>query len=129
MRLLTFVKVISCVFILTLVGLGFYMAGSHPFPDFHDSEKKARLQMHMLAEVIKAYKHECGKWPNSLANLTAEQCPSFSQGNNYAGLADPWGRLYLISHSERVLQIKSLGQDGKAGGSKGDGDIVVEVEK
>ncbi len=94
--------------------------------------KAAQLQLDTLTADIEAYASDVGHYPTQqegLAALATE--PTSVQGwsgpyvRDKRMLNDPWGRALVYSNDpdKRTFVVKSLGADGKPGGSGIDRDL------
>lgn len=91
--------------------------------------KEARIQMTQVINALSMYYTDCGKYPQTLEGLTSADpnCSNWGPEPYYKkNLKDPFNHelVYEISGSEYTL--KSLGKDGKEGGSGFDKDITLE---
>ena len=94
--------------------------------------KAAQLQLDTLTADLEAYSSDVGHYPTQqegLAALVTE--PSSVQGwsgpyvRDKRMLNDPWGRplVYTNDADKQAFVVKSLGADGKPGGSGVDRDL------
>ena len=88
--------------------------------------KAAQLQLDTLSADIEAFSSDVGRYPTQQEGLNALiQEPAAVQGwtgpyvKDQRNLNDPWGQpiLYVVDPQTRTFAVKSLGADGKAGGS------------
>ncbi|MGZ3771424.1 MAG: type II secretion system major pseudopilin GspG [Bdellovibrio sp.] len=91
--------------------------------------KEARIQLTQVVNALSMYYTDCGKYPQSLEGLTKADadCSNWGPEPYYKkSLKDPFNHdlVYEISGSE--YSLKSLGKDGKEGGSGNDKDITLE---
>jgi len=79
-------------------------------------QARMRDEMTVLAGFADRYRSEHGGYPDASAwRRYAERAdPRFY---------DPWGRPYLYEATEAGVSLRSLGRDGKAGGSEDDADV------
>ena len=94
--------------------------------------KAAQLQLQTLAADIEAFSSDVQRYPTQAEGLNALlQEPSNADGwsgpyvKDQKMLNDPWGRpiIYTVDADGRTFTVKSLGGDGKAGGSGTDRDL------
>ncbi|MDR3511010.1 MAG: type II secretion system major pseudopilin GspG [Caulobacteraceae bacterium] len=95
--------------------------------------KTAQLQLQTVGADLEAFRSDVGRYPTTQEGLQALlQQPSSADGwsGPYArdakALNDPWNRplVYSVDDSGQTYQVKSLGADGKPGGSGVDRDLV-----
>jgi general secretion pathway protein G len=95
--------------------------------------KAAELQLQTLSTEIEAFASDVGRYPTSQEGLQALlQEPSGVDGwsgpyvRDAKSLKDPWGRslIYSLDAEGRQFQVRSLGADGKPGGSGIDRDLA-----
>jgi general secretion pathway protein G len=88
--------------------------------------KEAQMQLSQITEAISMYYNDCGKNPATLENIIKPdpECNNWDPGN-YAKLktTDPWNHPVIYSIEGTDFVLKSLGKDGKEGGSGFDADI------
>lgn len=88
--------------------------------------RETQMQLAQWTEAISMYYNDCGKNPATLESVTQPDanCNNWDPGN-YAKLktVDAWSNplVYQLEGSDFVL--KSLGKDGKDGGSGNNADI------
>jgi general secretion pathway protein G len=94
--------------------------------------KAAQLQLDTLTADVEAYQSDVGHYPAQDLGLQALlKEPTTDQGwtgpyiRDARMLNDPWGRpvIYTLDAQKRAFSVKSLGADGKAGGSGVDRDL------
>jgi general secretion pathway protein G len=104
-------------------------------PKFLKSKDKAnigqaKIQMGQLANSLSMYYNDCGHFPQSLENLTAADASCTNWGPEaYAkakDLIDPWKNSFVYELSGSEYSLKSLGGDGREGGSQFNADIQYE---
>tara|TARA_B110001454_G_scaffold219199_1_gene251715 strand:+ start:18756 stop:19190 length:435 start_codon:yes stop_codon:yes gene_type:complete len=89
--------------------------------------KEANIQMGQISNALANYNLDCNKYPASLDGLKkADDCKNWGPNAYYQGrLEDPWNRKYeYTADSGAEFTLKSLGKDGKEGGSGFDRDLV-----
>jgi len=88
--------------------------------------KEAQMALSQWTEAISMYYNDCGKNPASLDNIIKPDadCNNWDPGT-YSKLKtnDPWGNPVQYSLEGTDFVLKSLGKDGKEGGSGFDADI------
>lgn len=104
-------------------------------PKFLKSKDKAnigqaKIQMGQLANGLSMYYNDCGKFPQSLDGLTKQDANCSNWGPEaYAkekDLKDPWGNAFVYELNGSEYSLKSLGADGREGGSSFNADIQYE---
>lgn len=92
--------------------------------------KQARIMMGQLSDKINLYQGDCNKYPETLDNLVVQDssCPNWGPTPYVTKnqLNDPWNHPLIYSLENGNPVIKSLGKDGKEGGSGFDTDITYE---
>ncbi|WII71931.1 type II secretion system major pseudopilin GspG [Bdellovibrio sp. 22V] len=91
--------------------------------------KEARIQMSQIVNALGMYYTDCGKYPESLEGLAKADpsCSNWGPTPYYSkSLKDPFNNdlVYEVEGSEYTL--KSLGKDGREGGSGAGKDITLE---
>lgn len=71
-----------------------------------------------VARAVELYKHQKGKFPNSLDDLIPKYLPSRAY--------DVWDNLILYKKYKKGYIIASFGKDGVPGGSKNNKDIFLQ---
>lgn len=87
--------------------------------------KEANIQMGQIANSLSQYNLDCNKYPATLEGLKkADDCKNWGPNAYYQGkLVDPWTNAYIYEISGSEFVLKSLGRDGKDGGSGFDKDL------
>ena len=92
----------------------------------------ARLQIQNLMTAVQLFYVDTGRYPTEAEGLVVLVEPSSDIGswngpyiNSVDALLDPWGRDYLFEAAENAngFVIRSLGRDGREGGSGEDADL------
>ncbi|MCX7978159.1 MAG: type II secretion system major pseudopilin GspG [Bdellovibrionaceae bacterium] len=84
------------------------------------AQREAKIQMGQLIQALQMYKLDCGKYPSSLEGLTKADpdCANWGPDPYYRSkITDPWNNPYVYSLEGSDFVLKSLGSDGKEGGS------------
>ncbi len=93
-----------------------------------DKAKKRQAQAGMarLAEQIEMFQSECNSIPKNLNDLiSGDNCSNFTQALiKKKELEDPWGNPYVYELDGSSWTLKSLGKDGKEGGSAFNKDLI-----
>jgi general secretion pathway protein G len=94
--------------------------------------KTAHIQIESLVTAMELFHIDVGRYPSSTEGLAAlVKSPGNITGWNGPYLAkgdvpqDPWGRpyIYQAGHNAGSFEIKSLGADGKEGGTDENADV------
>lgn len=94
--------------------------------------KAAQLQLDTIAAGIEVFRSDVGRYPTTQEGLSAlVREPDGADGwtgpylKDAKVLKDPWGRpvAYSIDAEGQKFTVKSLGADGKPGGSSADRDL------
>ena len=91
----------------------------------------AKTQIVLLENAVKMFKLDTGRYPSSEEGLSAllenpGRIPNWDGPYLEKGLPkDPWGRGYLYIHPGQnyIIEISSLGADGKEGGDGENKDV------
>lgn len=88
--------------------------------------KEANIQMGQISNSLSQYSLDCNKYPAALEALKkADDCKNWGPNPYYQGkLQDPWGNPYQYEVTGSEFVLKSLGRDGKDGGTAFDKDIT-----
>ena len=114
---------------IVLAILGSIMALLMPkFGGARDKAKvrEAKIQMGMIASALSDYNLDCRKYPKSLDGLVKQDpdCGNWGPDAYYKkSLKDPWKNDYAYEVNGSEFTLKSLGKDGKEGGSGFNKDI------
>ena len=87
---------------------------------------QARIQMGQISDSLQMYYNDCGKYPQSLDNLVTQDPACANWGPEpYLRKAplDPWGNPFSYELNGTDFTLKSLGKDGREGGSGAAADI------
>lgn len=102
-------------------------------PRFGDSQQKskqkeAKIQIGLISNALAQYNMDCGKYPQTLDGLVkADDCPNWGPNAYYTKkLKDPWNTDYVYEITGGEFILKSLGRDGKEGGTGFNLDISSE---
>jgi general secretion pathway protein G len=125
---------VEILVVLAIIALVMGLVGPRVLSYLSDSKTKAaRIQIGNLSAALDLYFLDIGSYPNSSEGLSAlTQKPDSATSWNGPYLRssvlpnDPWGRAYLYNPPGQsgTYEIRSLGADGREGGSGGDADIV-----
>lgn len=95
------------------------------------NQKEAKIQMGMISNALSNYNLDCGKYPKTLEGLVKQDadCSNWGPDAYYAkSLKDPWKNDYVYELNGAEFTLKSLGKDGKEGGSGFNKDISSDDE-
>jgi general secretion pathway protein G len=93
-----------------------------------------RLQLRQLGLALNNYQRVCGSYPTEHEGLMAlavkplsAHCDRWQQQLNLPGPPkDAWGREFLYQSDGKTYLVRSLGKDGKPGGSGVDADLSTD---
>nr|BFD59279.1 type II secretion system major pseudopilin GspG [Bdellovibrio sp. CKG001]BFD62656.1 type II secretion system major pseudopilin GspG [Bdellovibrio sp. HM001]BFD67353.1 type II secretion system major pseudopilin GspG [Bdellovibrio sp. HAGR004] len=91
--------------------------------------KEAKIQLTQIVNALSMYYTDCGKYPQSLEGLTKQDpnCSNWGPQPYYTKkLQDPFGHDLVYELDGGEYTLKSLGKDGREGGSGFDKDITLE---
>ncbi|UXR63860.1 type II secretion system major pseudopilin GspG [Bdellovibrio bacteriovorus] len=91
--------------------------------------KEAKIQLTQIVNALSMYYTDCGKYPQSLEGLTKQDpnCSNWGPQPYYTKkLQDPFGHDLVYELDGGEYSLKSLGKDGREGGSGFDKDITLE---
>lgn len=89
--------------------------------------KEAKILVGQVSSILQMYYTDCGKYPDSLDVLGAgdSACPNWIPDSKAKKKTkDPWNRDLVYSKQGSEFVLKSLGKDGKEGGTGLNADIV-----
>jgi general secretion pathway protein G len=98
----------------------------------HARVKAAQIQLQTVAAEIESFRTDVGRYPTQqegLAVLLKEPAGAEGWAGPYAkdakALVDPWGRplIYTLDANGQGYHVKTLGADGKPGGTGIDRDL------
>jgi general secretion pathway protein G len=123
---------IEIVIVLVLLGGIMALVGPKIFNLFgRANSEQAKIKMTQIESAMDLYKLDLGRYPTAaegLAALTAAPTGATTWNGPYLKdskmLKDPWNHDFLYTVSGSKYELKSLGADGKEGGSGEDADIV-----
>lgn len=81
--------------------------------------ERMQLEMQVLGDVVERYRLEHGSYPDE---ATWKWFAKRADGRFF----DPWGRPYLYEPHVDGVTLRTLGRDGREGGSGKDADVTVE---
>ncbi len=90
---------------------------------------QAKIHMGQIANALSMYYNDCGKFPQTLDNLVKpdSNCPSWGpEAYLKKDPVDPWGNPFVYELNGSEYSLKSLGKDGREGGSGYGADIQYE---
>lgn len=91
--------------------------------------KETRIQMTQIVNALSMYYTDCGKYPQSLEGLTKADanCGNWGPQPYYTKkLTDPFGNEFVYELNGAEYSLKSLGKDGREGGSDFAKDISLD---
>jgi general secretion pathway protein G len=88
--------------------------------------RTTKLAINNLVEVLEKYNLDCNSYPSSLEGLLKkDECANWGPEAYVKNLPkDAWGNDFLYEKNGGSYTIRSLGKDGKEGGSGYDADIT-----
>lgn len=92
---------------------------------------QAKIQMGQIANALSMYYNDCGKYPQSLDGLVKQDANCANWGPEpylKKEPVDPWQHPYVYEVNGADFNLKSLGRDGREGGSGYDADIPYEQQ-
>ncbi|AFY01279.1 type II secretion system major pseudopilin GspG [Bdellovibrio bacteriovorus] len=91
--------------------------------------KEAKIQLTQIVNALSMYYTDCGKYPQTLEGLTTADpnCSNWGPQPYYTKkLQDPFGHDLVYELEGGEYSLKSLGKDGREGGSGFDKDITLD---
>lgn len=84
--------------------------------------REAKIQLGQVTQALQLYYTDCSKYPKALEGLTKSDadCPNWGPEPYYkkkTGLKDPWNHELVYEATTGGYILKSLGKDGKEGGT------------
>ncbi len=120
--------------VIAILGLIIGLAAPQVIGYFGRSKTKAaEIQISSIQSALELYRLDVGNYPSADQGLTALIVPPSGvkswQGPYLSrddGIVDPWGRAYLYAPPPPMgrVAIRSLGADGKPGGTGDDQDVT-----
>jgi general secretion pathway protein G len=95
--------------------------------------KQTKIILSNVAQALNSYYADCNKMPSGLSGLSeaTDDCSNWGPDPYMKKnkLKDAWGNELIYEPNGSNFTLKSLGDDGKEGGSKFDKDISYEDEE
>lgn len=94
--------------------------------------KQAKIQLAEVGKALEVYYTDCGSYPSPEVGLKAlleapEGCSNWGPEPYLKKFPkDPWGHDFVYTLSGNNYSLKSLGADGKEGGTGADADISTD---
>lgn len=125
---------VEILIVLAIVGTLLATIGGNVIEKFEKSKRKQTgIILSQVANAIQMYNADCGKLPATLSALvTADSDCSDWGPDPYIKkdlLKDAWKHDLVYSAEGGTFNLKSLGKDGREGGSKNDKDILYEEKE
>ena len=124
---------VEILIVLAIVGSLMAVIGGSVFEKFQKSKvKQTGIIMTQIANAINIYYSDCGKMPSSLENLLSSpgdgDCADWGPDPYLKKdlLKDAWKHDFIYESDGSNFSLKSLGKDGREGGTKLDKDIPFE---
>lgn len=121
---------VEIMIVLAIIGSIFALMGDKIFGALDKSKiKEAKIQLGQISQAVSMYYTDCGKFPESLEGLRKADanCTNWGPEPYYKKeTKDPWGNPIVLELNGSEFNLKSLGKDGKEGGSGYDKDILLE---
>lgn len=119
--------------VLIIVGVIATLAGNKAFENYKKSQvKETKIMMANLGQTIQMYAAECNKLPPTLEALVTspgeDVCPNWQGPYEKKMPKDAWGNAFIYEVDNSDYVIKSLGADGREGGTKYDKDLSTDDE-
>lgn len=122
---------IELLIVMVIMGLLMSLVAPAMFSKVDSTKvKTAEAQMQMLATALDTYRLDLGRYPANLEALRASQ-EAYWDGPYLPKEIplDPWGNAYQYAPSDggqKSYELKSLGADGKEGGTDDGADILYQ---
>lgn len=94
--------------------------------------KNAKIQLGQVVNSLNMFYTDCGRYPASLQSLIQapgqDECPEWGPDPYLKEnlLKDPWRHDFVYESDGNNFTLKSLGRDGKEGGTGYDKDITAD---
>lgn len=125
--------IVELLVVLGIIALIAALVGPQAIKWFSKAKTdQATAQMRNVESAVELYYLDNGQYPTSEQNLDALLKAPDDQNTwngpylrRESGIVDPWGRKYLYEFPGKIstYDLKSLGRDGREGGTGEDGDI------
>ncbi|AHI05595.1 general secretion pathway protein G precursor [Bdellovibrio bacteriovorus W] len=94
--------------------------------------REARIQLTQVVNALSMYYTDCGKYPETLEGLTKADpnCSNWGPEPYYKkSLKDPFNHDLVYELEGTEYTLKSLGKDGREGGSGYNADVTLDDEQ
>ncbi|WP_108883255.1 type II secretion system major pseudopilin GspG [Anderseniella sp. Alg231-50] len=125
--------IVELLVVLGIIALIAALVGPQAIKWFSKAKTdQATAQMRNVESAVELYYLDNGRYPTTEQNLDALLKAPDDQASwngpylrRESGIIDPWGRKYIYEFPGKVstYDLKSLGRDGREGGTGEDGDI------
>ncbi|WP_413561113.1 type II secretion system major pseudopilin GspG [Bdellovibrio sp. HCB209] len=90
--------------------------------------KETKIHMGQLVNALSMYYTDCNKYPQTLEGLSKQDpnCSNWGPEPYIKTIQDRWGHDYVYELNGSEYHLKSLGKDGREGGSGYDADISLD---
>ncbi|MFZ4402984.1 MAG: type II secretion system major pseudopilin GspG [Pseudobdellovibrionaceae bacterium] len=122
---------IEIMIVLAILGSIFALIGPRIVGALDKSKvKEARIQLAQVQNALSSYYTDCGAYPTTLEGLTKDlgECKSWGPEaySKQRAINDPWKNAFVYELSDSEYTLKSLGKDGKEGGTAYNADIMLD---
>jgi general secretion pathway protein G len=124
---------LELIVVVAIIGLLVSLVGPRLTGQISKGEvQAAKAQIDSLVKVLEAYRVDLGHYPKATIGLEALWNKPADNNAKWRGPylqkalpLDPWGNPYLyeLIDNDRNFSVRSLGRDGKIGGSGDDADL------
>ena len=125
------ITILEILIVLTIVALLAAVVGPRLIGYLgHAKSEAARLQLKQIDSAVRLFYLDTGRFPTEIEglNILVQEPPGMPgwRGpylSSSSALTDPWTRTYLYSQTGNNFTLRSLGRDGREGGSGEDADL------
>ena len=120
---------VEILIVLAIVGSLMAVIGSNVMENFQKSKRKETgIIMSQISSALNMYYSDCGKMPQTLKGLLenpGDECADWGPEPYLKKnmIKDAWAHDFVYETDGSTFTLKSLGKDGREGGSKHDKDI------
>ncbi len=125
---------IEILIVLAIIGTVMGVIGSQVMERFQKAKvRETKIRLNNVAQALQLHYADCNKMPGALDGLitASDDCSNWGPEPYIKKdqVNDAWGKPFVYEPDGASFSLKSLGKDGREGGSKNDKDIVFDEEE